>query len=236
MKTLGIIGGMGPMASALFVQMIVQMTDAAKDQEHIELFLHNCPEIPDRTDYLMGESGADPCPRIIFAGQKLAEWGAEVIAVPCVTAHCFYKRISSGIPVPVINMLTETTEYLKREGVNKAGLMATDGTIKSGFLCEALKNAGIDVVLPSAEKQRDVMNMVYKEVKANRGISMSLFDEVSAELREKGSEVILLGCTELSVALRDKEIHSGYLDMCRLLAKVCVEQCGNLKKEYERLI
>lgn len=236
MRTLGVIGGLGPMATALFVQMVIEMTEAEKDQEHIEMILYHAPSIPDRTSYILGESSQNPEKPMSAIGQKLAADGAEIIAIPCVTACHFYKEMSEKIPVPMINLIDETAAYLEKQNVHTAGLMATDGTLQSGLFQAALQARGIQVVLPEKEKQRDIMHLIYQNVKAAKPIEMDRFGRASAELRKKGAQVILLGCTELSIIKREEEIGPGYLDVMQVLAKTAVEQCGVLKENYQQLI
>ena len=91
MKKLGIIGGLGPMATAYFLERVTQMCDAKKDQEHIQIVLISNPAIPDRTKFLLGESNNSPLPLIIKSAEQLRTMGAEVIAIPCITAHCYYE-------------------------------------------------------------------------------------------------------------------------------------------------
>lgn len=236
MHTLGVIGGLGPMATAFFMQMVVEMTEAAADQEHIEMIIYNCPSIPDRTSYIVGKSNENPEKSMADIGKKLADSGAEVLAIPCITAHYFYEELSGEIPVPIIHLIEETVKYLEEQKINVVGLMATDGTVKSGLFQKALQAKGIKVVLPQEESQKDVMHLIYQNVKAAKPIEMNRFEQVSAELRENGSQVILLGCTELSMIRRDEQIGSGYLDVMQVLAKCAVERCGILKKEYQQLV
>ena len=236
MKKLGVIGGLGPMATAFFMQMVIEMTDADKDQDHIEMLIHSCPSIPDRTSYILGKSTEDPGRPMVAIGKRLAESGADVIAIPCITANYFFRELSEEIPVPIINIIEETAGYLTERNINKVGLMATDGTVQSGLFQEAFQMAGIDVILPGEEGQRDVMHLIYQNVKASSPVEMGRFERVSGELKEKGAKVILLGCTELSMIRRDEEIGPGYLDAMQILAKQSVELCGVLKEEYRQLI
>ncbi|MBR6157183.1 MAG: amino acid racemase, partial [Lachnospiraceae bacterium] len=157
-------------------------------------------------------------------------------AIPCVTANFFYRRLNEEIPVPVIDIITETAEYLAVRGVKCVGIMATDGTVRCGFFQKQLEQAGICVALPTENAQQDVMSVIYDDVKANRPVNMERFECAAGELRRAGSEVILLGCTELSMAHRDNHIGAGYLDVMQLMAKVSVESCGKLKREFEELI
>ncbi len=236
MKTLGVIGGLGPMATAYFMQLVIDMTEAATDQEHIPMIIYNCPQIPDRTRYLLGESTENPGPQIIDCGRKIGQTGAELIAIPCITAHALFPEIEKELETPVLHIIKETAAYLKAEGIKKIGLEATDGTVQTGVFQKELEQQGIEVVLPSKEKQEMVMHIIYNNVKAGRRVDMDRFQQVEEELHENGAEVIILGCTELSMISRDEKIGHGYLDAMEVLARAAVLQCGKLKSKYNRLL
>lgn len=236
MEKLGVIGGLGPMATALFMQMVVEMTEAARDQDHIEMVVYNCPSIPDRTAYILGRSQADPAPKMIEIGKKLAAEGAGVIAVPCITATYFYPRLAAAVPAKIIHIIRELCDYLHVRGVTSVGLMATSGTVESRLFQDALDARGCRLLVPSQERQRDVMHVIYDNVKANRPAEMERFFAAAEELRTAGAEVVILGCTELSVVHRDEEIGGGFLDALQLLARCAVESCGTLRSEYRELI
>jgi len=124
---------MGPLATACFMEMVINMTDAQRDCEHIPMIIYNRPSVPDRTCYIVGKSGDSPLPEIISTGKKLASLGADYIAVPCVTAYFFYDEIKSAIDVPVIDMIAETVACMKERNIRRVGLMATDVTKSGGF-------------------------------------------------------------------------------------------------------
>lgn len=235
MKTLGIIGGLGPMATAYFMQLVIEMTDAATDQEHIPMIIYNCPQIPDRTKYLLGLSAENPAPQIAQCGCKLAADGAEIAAIPCITAHAMHEEIQGDVGIPIIHAIKEVALYLKEKGISKAALEATDGTVQVGVFQKELEEAGIEVILPSKESQKKVMGIIYDNVKAGCKVDMQAFGEVERELLEKGAEVIILGCTELSMVKRDYELQPYYLDAMEVLARTAVKQCGRLRAKYDNL-
>lgn len=236
-EILGVIGGLGPIATAHFMELVINMTRAEKDQDNVEMIIYNFPSIPDRTDYILGKSQESPLPEMLRIGGRLAEQGVSLIAIPCVTAHYFYREIAQGIPVPVVNGITEAVAMLKMRGVQTAGIMATDGTIQTGILSRELESAGIRAVVPSGERQQDVMHLIYQNVKAGKKAEMDRFRSVQQELTAKGAEVILLGCTELSLIKRDEEIGPGFLDIMEVLAQQSVLRCGGiLRQEYKDLI
>lgn len=236
-KVLGIIGGMGPAATAYFAELVTKMTDAASDKEHLDMMIYSFPSIPDRTDYILNRSNQNPVSAIVRIGKRLAQSGAECIAVPCITAHCFFETLKKEIPVEIINAVSETLLHLKRSGVVRAGITATDGTNAWRLFQHEAEAVGLSTVLPSKERQADITKLIYKSIKANRPADIALFDTVSNELRQNGAEVIILGCTELSLIKRDYEIGRGYIDASEVLAQQSVIRCGGkLKKEYECLI
>lgn len=236
MKKLGVIGGLGPMATSLFMKMVIEMTDAAVDQDHIEMIIYNCPQIPDRTRFILGQSSRDPAPEMIEVGKKLVEQGVEMVAIPCITANYFYERLSCEIHAEIIDIIDEIHAYLVRRNIRCAGLMATSGTIESRLFQRIFENHGCKLVLPSKDRQQDVMHVIYQNVKASRPVEMERFLAASEELREAGAEVIILGCTELSVVREKCQIGAGFLDAMQLMAKCAVESCGRLREEYRELI
>ena len=236
-EILGVIGGLGPIATAHFMELVINMTRAENDQENVEMIIYNFPSIPDRTDYILGKSDQSPLPEMLRIGQVLSSQGVSLIAIPCVTAHYFYREIAQGIDAPVVNGIAETIALLNAKGVKKVGIMATDGTISTGLLSRELEMAGIEAVIPSEERQRDVMHLIYKNVKAGKRAEMERFRRVQQELTAGGAQVILLGCTELSLIKRDEQIGPGFLDIMEVLAQQSVLRCGKiLREEYENLI
>lgn len=235
MKTLGIIGGLGPMAGAYFMQLLIQMTDAQRDQDHIEMILHSCPSIPDRSQYILGKSDQNPMPEMCRVGKELVQSGAEIIAIPCITAHYFHEVLERELGVPVIHAIRETAYYLKERQIHTIGIMATDGTVQSGLFTREMEKEGICCVYPSSEKQKLVMRLIYDEVKSGKSISIANLEQISKELFMEGAQIVLLGCTELSIAKRDHKLPGGFLDVMEVLAKCSVERCGKLKEKYSEL-
>lgn len=234
-RKLGIIGGLGPMATVYFMELLVKMTDAKRDQEHMDIVLQHCPSIADRTGFLLDINQDSPVPAMIEAGQALIREGAEEIAIPCVTAHCFQRELEEAMDRPVVDAVGETAAYLGARGYRQVGIMATDGVVRNHLFTDALGAQGIRCVYPSEMAQAAVMTIIYEEIKAGKPANMDKFRAVSRELFENGAEVILLGCTELSLIKRDNQLEKGYLDVLDVLAKTCVERCGKLRAGYEKL-
>ena len=236
MKILGVLGGLGPMATAYFLQLLVQMTEARTDQEHIEVLLHSKPQIPDRTRFILGQSREDPLPQMVEIGRELAGQGAELIAVPCVTAHYFQKKLEDSIGIPVVDTIRETALSLKAAGVTKAGILATDGTIESGLFQRAFAGEGISAMLPDRAGQQAVMQIIYQNVKAGQPVDSAAFWRVAEGLFGQGAQAVLLACTELLLVKRDFGLGEGFLDVMEVLARKAVLICGRLKGQYECLL
>lgn len=230
---LGIIGGLGPAATVYFMDMITRMTKAERDQEHLEMLVHSVPSIPDRTAYILGKSSEDPLPQIIKTGQALERYGADVIAIPCMTAHSFHKELCESIGVPILNGITLTAEHLKAKGVCCAGIMATDGTLQIGLFQKALSELGITPVIPSPDEQRTVMSIIYDDIKTGAKVDINKFNEVSDRLFERGAECIILGCTELSLIKRDFDIGEKFADSMEILALNAILKCGKQVNDRE---
>lgn len=237
MKKAGVIGGLGPMAMVYFLQLITEMTDASTDQEHIELLVHSKPQTPDRTGFILGKSSENPLPVLAEAGIGLKQSGADFIAIPCITAHFFQQELERQIGCPILHAIDETAKYLKKENITRVGLMATDGTIESRLFQKVMEKNGIACYIPGEENQKNVMHLIYQNVKAGKQPEMSRFHHVEEELFSAGAQVILLGCTELSLIKRDNKLSSGFLDVLEVLARqvvICAEAA--VKEEYSHLI
>lgn len=235
MKKLGIIGGLGPMATAYFFELIVKMTEAKTDQQHIEILIYNCPSVPDRTEYIMGRSTQNPMDKMAEIGKQLASQ-VDVIAIPCITAHYFHQELEQAIGMPVLHAVKETAAYLKERGWRSVGVMATEATVEMDIFGRELAQYGIDCVYPDAEHQKLVMHLIYDNVKAGRELEEPVFNRVKEHLFGNGAEIILLGCTELSMLKKQNVAGAQVLDVMEVLAKCCVEQCGSLKETCRELI
>ena len=237
MKTLGIIGGMGPMATAYLLELIIQMTAAKTDQEHLSAVVLNNPQVPDRTAYILDRAKPSPLPVLEGMAHALENLGCGVLCAPCVTSHYFYEELAGCVQVPFLHMVRVTAKELQAAGKTRAGILATTGTVKMGLFQQALEEAGVEWAIPSEAGQRLVMSLIYEDIKAGRPANMGKFQRASEELFDQGCDCVILGCTELSLVKRDIPLGHGYLDALEVLSKRCVEACGApLKEAYRQLI
>jgi len=237
MKTLGVIGGLGPMATAYLLQLIIEMTDAKTDQEHLDVIVFDRPNVPDRTAHILDPSKPSPLPFMQKTAKTLESLGAGVLCAPCVTSHYFYKELQGSVSVPFLNMVQEVAAELKRAGKKRAGILATTGTVSTGLFQNTFAQSGLEAAAPSGEGQKLVMSLIYDEIKAGKPADPEKFQRVSEELYGAGCDCIILGCTELSLIKKSVGLGAGYLDALEVLAKRAVQACGGpLKAEYRNLI
>lgn len=226
MKKIGIIGGMGPKATCDLMQKIIMSTDAKNDQEHIHIFVDCNTNIPDRTKAIFGE-GESPVPEIVNSGKNLQSMGADLLVMSCNTAHYFYDKVVKHLDIPLLNMPDETAIYLKNMGIKKVGVLATDGTIESGIYEKSLKRHGIDAIYPSSENQKFIMELIYDYIKSGRDdYDDSRLKDILDELKEKGAEKIILGCTELPIAFERLGENEDLVDPTLVLAYSAVSFAG----------
>ena len=226
-KTLGIIGGVGPLATMFIGEMIVRRTNATKDQEHVHTIIDNDTSIPDRTAYILDQTKEDPVPYLVKDANKLANAGADLICIPCNTAHTFYEELQSASPVPVLHMIRETAKRAASTGAKRVGLLATDGTITSAVYQQALIEQDIEPVLPDKDIQKQVMSVIYDYVKAGKEVSEHQWNGIEQAMLQQGCDKIILGCTELSIVNKEFKLDSNrYIDSLLVLAESAILACG----------
>ena len=233
-RKLGIIGGLGPAATVRLFQRIVELTDVARDQDHLDITILNRPQIPDRTAYLLGRPGAPSfIPVMQQAARDLEQTGCEVVCTPCNTAHSRYDEISGVLErASFLHMPRETAAFAKSLGCTRVGVMATDGALAAGVYQDAFAREGLGFEQPSEAAQRIVMSIIYDEVKAGRPVDFDRFQVVCAGFLERGCDGIVLGCTELScIGAPVHVMGMTVIDALDVLAWRCVQECGAPAKD-----
>ncbi len=226
MKKLGILGGMGPLATCDLFKKIVENTAANSDGEHIHIIIDNNSSIPDRTAAIL-HGGADPLPQMRESLNRLTEAGADVVIMGCNTAHYFYDALGEDCKVERLNMLYETMAYLKSQGIKKAGLLASSGTVQSGIYAKAAEKYDIELLTPVGEAQGAVMGVIYSGVKAGvADYDTAAFRATVDSLLAGGAETMILGCTELPLAMEMYGLDIPAADPTLILAKAAITACG----------
>lgn len=227
-KTIGILGGIGSEATLDLYRWIIDLTPVARDQDHVPTLIYSLPQIPDRTEHLL-YGGDDPLPLMLHVVHTLEKSGADFIIMPCNTAHAFLPDLQQQLTIPIISMIDETALVVAREmGEGKVGILATTGTVKLQLYEKALRAAGLDVILPTETYQEDyVMEAIYGVggVKAGftTGAPVDLLVAASQHLLERGAAALLMGCTEVPLALANTTLPVPLINPTRILAQAAVD-------------
>lgn len=234
-KIIGVIGGMGPAATADMLLKITELTDAKSDQEHVHVIIDSNTSIPDRTEAIL-HGGEDPVPQLKASVELLEKAGADLIIIACNTAHYFVPELKKISSIPIISMPEETVRILKNRGIRKVALLATDGTVKSDVYQSILDAEEIETIYPDQEQQALIMSLIYDYIK--RGIldaSKLPAEEIKAicnDLKNRGAEAMLLACTELPVAFDILNLSDeSCIDPTKVLAAAAIKAAGAPVKE-----
>ena len=224
---LGVLGGMGPQATNTFYQFVIDRTDARTDQEHVSALILSDSGMPDRTAAILGgeESREAVFRRLLEDARLLERAGCTCIAVPCNTSHFFLDRVQESIGIPILHMIRETARLLAAQGLKRPGILATDGTIRTGLYQKEFAAAGIEAAVPSPEAQALVMSLIYDDVKAGRDGDPQKLAAVHRDLIAQGCDCGVLACTELSVFADKHHLPPFYTDAMAVLAERAVEAC-----------
>lgn len=234
---LGIIGGMGPMASAVFYDMISSKTDASCDQENLDLILLSHAGMPDRTRAILSKDEVQieaVRSKLLADAMFLQNAGCTAIAVTCNTAHYFVNMIEGELDIPFIHLIRETAEAVASEfGAKKVAVLATDGTIETRLYQDELSKRGVIAFTPKAEVQALVMHEIYECIKSGKPADEEMWKKIEEYVKEEGCEAAVLACTELSVVRKELSLGSFYFDPMDIMAERCLdfyEKRGEIKK------
>ena len=227
-KSIGILGGMGPLATADLFRKIVTLTKAGCDNDHIRIYIDDNASIPDRTAAILS-GGADPVPAMTESLRKLAACGADCIIMPCNTAHYFLPRLQSQTEIPFLSMLEATAQSCRDRFPGKtAAVLATRGTLASGLYQQVLEAQDTAYLIPDEKEQDALMRVIYDGVKADAAPETYRADweSVLAAMTARGADYFILGCTELPLAADLLGITAPAVDPTEELAKTAIRFCG----------
>ena len=203
---LGIIGGVGPLASSYLYEMITKKTKATKDQDHLDIILFSHASIPDRTSYILDNTKENPYPYLLNDAKTLEKLGVKMISIPCNTSCYFHEELQKNVGIPISNLVKNTVSYIKNQGYKKVAILATLGTVKSGLYQRELEKYDIEYILPNQDKVTDI---IYNHVKKGIDAPITLIEDV---VRDIDAEAYILGCTELSVLKGKLNLNDKFID------------------------
>lgn len=223
-ELLGVLGGLGPLCGALFYRRVIEYTDAACDNDHISVLLDGRTDTPDRSAFLCGDSPNDPFPLLLDRARNLIENGATVLALPCNTAHGFYRRLQAELSVPLLHMISETVATLCERQVLCVGILCTEGTRRARLYDTFCAPLGIRCLYPAQELQRSLDDLIFSHLKAGKDSDPSLLTPFCDALQAAGASHIVTGCTELSLCAPKAD--PTIIDSLDVLARRSVLACG----------
>ena len=222
MYKLGVIGGMGPLATVKFYDKVVLNTDAHNDNEHIDLVVLNHSTMPDRTRCIIEKKDLEFLNVIKKDLEILDNIGVDVVAIPCNTSHYFYDEFSKYTNLKIINMIEETILEIKRRGVKQVAVFGTIGTLNSKVYDKYAQKYGIEVKELSAEDKNSVMDIIYK-IKETNNLENKEVIEILNKYCDKDT-IGIIACTELSLLDICKSINT--IDALDVLVNKSIELSG----------
>lgn len=223
-KIIGILGGMGPMASVDMFQKFVQSTPANCDQAHIPIIISSIPDIPDRSKYLL-ENGEDPFPFLLKYATNLQQAGATCIVIACNTAHFWFQKLKEHLPqVHMISMIDATCNEILESKCKKIGILATNATLQTQLYKQKIEQLGLEYLQPSENNQQNVMKSIYLYKSGQVTEAIQLMRIERDRLLEQGVDTIIMGCTEVPLILAEdaKIIPKFYVDATQVLVNQAI--------------
>ena len=228
---IGVIGGMGPLATSDFFAKLIAATAAEHDDEHIPVLIHSVPQLPSRPAAIL-DGGPSPLPKLIEARDRLIEAGATLLAMPCNTAHFWAREMMAGCAVPLIHIADATREELapRVKSGDLVGIIATRATLAGDVFTSTFRALGVQMLIPTtAEYEARVAPAIAQVKRGDVKAAGAVLEPVIESLRQRGAAVVVLACTELPVALA--AISSGAMPSCldptAALARACVRAWGS---------
>lgn len=203
-RILGVLGGMGPLASAHFMTRLTLLTPAERDQDHIPAILWSDPRVPDRGAARLG-TGPAPLPALVRGLHGLQAAGAGAIAIPCNTAHGWIDGMQAAIPLPILHIVDAAAADLRRQGVHAGtiGILGTAATLAMRLYQDRLSAEGWSCIEPSGPEMQSLVTPAIAAVKANRiAEAYAPLAQAVGLLRDRGAAAVVLGCTEIPLGIQ----------------------------------
>ena len=230
---LGILGGLGPMSGIYFCEMLTRHTYAKKDSDHLNFLLSSRADTPDRSSFILGNSSEDPTPRMRSEAKRLEAAGAELLVIPCNTAHYFYSKVAEAVDIPILNIIEETAKLCSLEGVNTVGVLATEGTMRSGAYSDVFTRYGISVFSLSDGDQDFLTETIFEKIKGGLTPDVEKFISLCEKLYGEGCERIILGCTELSLIKKEYKLPNYVIDSLEVLCISALRTCNKVPTGFD---
>lgn len=228
-----ILGGMGTMATESFVHLLNERVVTHKDQDYLNYVLFNHATVPDRTAYILDATNDSPLPYLLDDIEKQNLLKPGFIVLTCNTAHHFFDTLQAATPIPILHMPKEAVkEVMKQKEVGKVAFFGTTGSVKAGIYETQMRQAGLEVYLPTEKLQDKINHLIYHDIKENDFLNQSLYVEILKDAVDAGCKQIILGCTELSLMEASFGQHDyPVIDAQSVLVDRTIERALALRKE-----
>ncbi len=220
---LGVLGGMGPGATANFYQNIVDQTNAESDQEHLHVIIDSNGAIPSRTTAILTNNLVPLRDALCKSTARLVKAGATLIAMPCNTAHVVYDDVQKACPVEILHIVRETKRYFTQSEYSAPALLATEGTIQSGLYEREFADKLL--VMPGSKLAAEIHNGIMFIKSGELDIARRVMIDAVVSLKNQGADSVLFGCTEIALVLDNATSVLPIFDSTSLLARAAIERC-----------
>lgn len=220
---LGVIGGMGPLATADFFSKLVLATGAERDDDHVPVLIHSVPQIPSRPAAIL-RGGASPLPALRAARDRLLAAGATALAMPCNTAHHWYDELADACPVPFLHIADAVNAQLPAD-VKTVGMLATQATLQARIFERRWAGRELSVIAADEVEYARAVQPAIDEVKrGDLRAAGQRIEPLITLLKKRGADVVVLACTELPPALDAiaSPARADCIDATDALAQACV--------------
>ncbi|OUN20039.1 hypothetical protein B5G34_16255 [Flavonifractor sp. An82] len=240
MYEIGILGGMGPLATSMLLEMIISRTYALCDQDHLNIIVANKSQIPDRTKFLLDPTETNPLPKLIEGIKELNKLNPRIVLIPCNTSHYFIKELQNISAAPIINMVQNTTAYIKQSDLPKSVvILGTLGTVKTRIY-EIFDTCGLNIEYPQEEECQKINDIIYLIKYSGEKVLYQCAKKLTQIIngissRSTEQKTFILGCTELS-ALNQYILGNRYkiVDAMELLALSAILQSGKKVQNHKK--
>jgi aspartate racemase len=224
-KTAGVLGGMGPEATVDFMARVIALTEASRDQDHVRMLVDHNPHVPNRQEAIL-DGGEDPGPVLADMAADLEASGADFLVIPCNTAYAFEDAILAATHIPLISIVGVSIAAAQERapGVNRIGLLVTDGCLQSGIYQSGLEAAGLEAELPTVEELGELMTLI-RSIKGGKRTEDTArgMAALADALVSRGAGAIIAACTEIPLVLDQDAVSVPLISSTDALAEITVK-------------
>jgi aspartate racemase len=221
-RIVGVIGGMGPAATVHFMSRVLDLTPAASDQDHLRLIVDNNGGVLDR-NAAVGGAGPSPAPVLVAMARGLERAGAEMLVMPCNTAHAFAGAIRAASDLPFVDLIEAASDEAMAHRASRVGVLAADGCLQAGLYQHALQHRHVTPVFLEPRAQAEFMSLLHAIKAGDRGPGVRAgMKDLAGALVAAGAQALVAGCTEVPLVLGPHDVAVPLTDSIDALARATI--------------